>query len=62
MEFEIKPQDGVMWLKEINDDGQSITPSKEPTLLRIMFTKTLIFLYGVLALMVIIISLFEHLS
>ena len=57
--FDLNPHNSKMWLKEINDDGQSITQSKEPTLLRIMFTKTLIILYGVLALMVIIISLFN---
>ena len=57
--FDLNPHNSKMWLKNINDDGQSITPLKEPTLLRIMFTKTLILLYGVLALMVIFISLFN---
>lgn len=59
--FDLNPHNSKMWLKDINDDGQNTVPLKEPTLLRIMFTKTLILLYGVLALMVIIISIFNFL-
>lgn len=57
--FDLNPHNSKMWLININDDEQNSIPPKEPTLLRIMFTKTLILLYGVLALMVIIISLFS---
>lgn len=57
--FDLNPHNSEMWLKDTNDEGHNVAPSKEPTLLSTMFTKTLILLYGVLALMVIIISLFN---
>lgn len=53
--FDLNPHNAKMWLKGLDDNEQNITLSKEPCIFRIMFTKTLFLLYGILALMVVII-------
>lgn len=55
--FDLNPHNSRTWLKASSDNSEDNIPQKEPNVFRVMLTKTLIPLYGILILMIIIVFL-----
>lgn len=55
--FDLNPHNSRTWLRSPSDNSQNNIPQKEPNVFGLMFTKTLIPLYGILTLMVVIVFL-----